>query len=86
MVTEYASPHRIAFVKVLPGVLVTRITITLRENEHGETEAEIAYTYTALSDEGAAFVEQMTEQAYERFMQTWESALNDYLRRLQDEE
>lgn len=72
--------HRIAFVKTTPGIVVTTIDIALREDATGGTEAEVSYTYTALSENGRAVVEAMTEPAYEQFMRAWETALNDYLR------
>lgn len=79
--THDPEHHRIAFVKVVPGVMVTQINIALQENEPGQSEAEVCYAYTALSAKGEAAVSQMTPQAYEQFMHRWEAALNDYLRR-----
>ena len=71
---------RIQFVKVTPGYLVAKIDIALYAADGNTTRAVVSYEYTALGDDGAAFVESFTESYYEVFMRTWEEALNKYLR------
>ncbi|HUI53075.1 MAG TPA: hypothetical protein VLX60_14920 [Terriglobales bacterium] len=44
------------------------------------TTAHIQYTYTALSPEGNREVERFTETWFRHKMQSWESAINHYLR------
>ncbi len=79
-VTEYdPAAYRIGFVKVVPAFLVVRIRIALFAAGQGGSTAEVSYTYTALSEEGAQAVGRMTGEAYEAFMRGWEDALNRYL-------
>lgn len=70
---------RLEMVKVTPGMTVGKVTITLREDGEGFTEAVITYMYTALSEEGTRFVEAYTEEYYAEFMGYWEKTLNDFL-------
>ena len=66
-------------VKVTPWTTVAKIQISLRPNGESGTDAEVTYTYTALSEEGKGFVNNYTESYYTEFMQYWESAINGYL-------
>jgi hypothetical protein len=80
IVTEYdPAALRIAFVWVSPGVLATKIQISL-EPSASNTKAHIRYTYTALSPEGNPEVERYDETWFRRKMQSWEAAINHYLR------
>jgi hypothetical protein len=85
VVTDYQPPRRIAFVKLTPGELVTRIAIDLEPGDDpdgrpGGTRARVAYEYTALGPQGEAFVEGCDEAWYREFMEAWEGVLNRYLR------
>ena len=71
--------YRLGMVKVTPGMTVARITIRLAENESGNTDAEVAYMYTAISREGEKFVKDYSQEFFDRFMQFSESALNSFL-------
>jgi len=71
--------HRIEIVKVTPGMTVARITICLVENESGNTDAEVAYLYTAISPEGEEFVKEYSQEFFDGFMQFAESTLNGFL-------
>jgi hypothetical protein len=70
----------IGFVKVLPEAVVTEIRIRLKDSGARRTEAIVTYRYTAISEEGQAYVSERTPEWYERFMRDWESELNAYLR------
>ncbi len=77
VITEHdARSGLVEMVKVVPGFLVTRLRIDLRAIGRDETEARVAYIYTAITEEGNAFVRGRTEEEYARFMRTWEAALN----------
>lgn len=67
-------------IKVTPGMTVAKITIVLRQNEDGGTDARVTYLYTALTEEGEDFVRSYSEEYYEEFMRYWEMTLNAYLR------
>jgi hypothetical protein len=66
-------------IKVTPWTTVAKIHISLRPNGESGTNAEVSYTYTALSEAGKGFVNNYTESYYTEFMQYWETAINDYL-------
>ncbi len=56
------------------------ITIQCREDIVGETtKAEIAYTYTGLTEKGNAINERALEAMYRRDLKDWEEAINHYL-------
>jgi hypothetical protein len=79
-ITEHdAVRRRVEMVKVVPGLAVTRIDITLRPDGAGASQADVRYTYTALGEAGEAFVRQRTRAWYEQFMRVWESELNAFL-------
>jgi len=80
-VTTVRDPQQfhLQMIKVTPGMTVAKITIRLSENGENETAAEVTYSYTALSDQGAQFVNEYTEELYARFMGYWEKTLNDFL-------
>ncbi len=71
--------HRLEMVKVSPGMTVARITIRLTENESGNTDAEVAYIYTAISREGEAFVKRYSQEFFDEFMQFSQTTLNHFL-------
>jgi len=80
VITEFdPAGHRLAIVKVSPGMTVAAIMISLAENESGNTDAEVVYTYTAISREGEEFVKDYSQDFFDRFMQFSESALNSFL-------
>jgi len=70
---------RLEILKITPGMTVARINIHLKENESGNTDAEIVYLYTAISPQGEGFVKEYSQQFFDGFMQFSESALNSFL-------
>ncbi|MEN6441020.1 MAG: hypothetical protein ABFD97_20830 [Syntrophobacter sp.] len=75
--------HNLEILKITPGMTVGKITITLSANETGNTDAQVKYTYTAISPEGEDFVRSYSEDFFEQFMQYSESTLNEFLERQQ---
>lgn len=75
------DPQRflVEFVKVTPGFTVGKIEIQLRDADSHGTLADISYSYTALSEAGARFVQDFTPEYYENFMREWEAELNYFL-------
>jgi hypothetical protein len=81
IVTEYDPVAlRIGFVWVNPGMVVTQIRIELEAVVPLKTFARIQYTYTGLSPEGNGEVEGYDERWFRKKMQSWEAAINHYLR------
>ena len=65
--------------KIIPGVVLGRIDIQLRPKDDGETEADITYTYTAVSDYGDQMLLEFTPEHFRAFMETWENEINHFL-------
>ena len=79
VVTSYEPPVRIEFVKTMPELAVTRISIGLEPEGDDGTAATVRYAHTALSPAGEALVIQMDDRAWQEFTERWETALNRYL-------
>lgn len=73
------ASHEVEFTTFTPGNRTGRTHIQLADNSDGTTDANITYTFTALSEAGNRFVEQHTEAAFQRDMRHWEQAMNHYL-------
>jgi len=71
--------YRVEMIKVTPGHTVGRIEISLEAAGDSGTRARVCYEFTAIGPAGDQFIEEFTEQWYERFMQGWERAINHYL-------
>jgi hypothetical protein len=74
-----SDKFHLEIIKISPWTTVAKITITLSRNEESGTDAEVTYTYTALSESGEDFVNHYTEDYYLEFMRYWENAINDYI-------
>ncbi|HEX5473936.1 MAG TPA: hypothetical protein VFX12_04660 [Vicinamibacterales bacterium] len=70
----------VRFVKTTPALAVTRVDIRL-EPEGAGTAAHVTYSWTALSEAGAAFVRDRTDEWWSGFMAEWEGSLNRFLDR-----
>jgi hypothetical protein len=84
VVTEYdPSAFRIGFVWVDAGMVTAEIRIALEAKAGSaspQTAARIRYTYTGLSPEGNREVERFGEGWFQKKMQSWETAINHFLR------
>ncbi len=81
MVTHYdPQAFTIAYAWVEPGRVATQIRISLAPAPGGKTSARIGYLYTGLSPAGNAQLERFTADWFRTKMQSWEAALNHYLR------
>lgn len=72
--------HRLEIVKVIPGMVVGTISVSLAAAGEGSCTADITYSYTSLSDHGDLALEEFTEDHFAAFMKTWENELNHFLR------
>jgi hypothetical protein len=81
VVTEYDPvAFRIAFAWINPGLVAAQIRISLAKNPEGNTTAVIRYSYTGLSEQGNREVVRYDESWFQSKMQSWEKAINHYLR------
>lgn len=81
VVTEYdPADFAIAFVWVNPGSVAAQIRIRLESKSGNETISNICYSYTGLSEQGNREVERYDTGWFQQKMQSWEVAINHYLR------
>lgn len=85
VVTEYdPAAFRIAFVWVDAGMVTAQIRIALGPegvpDSPLKTSAHIQYTYTGLSPQGNREVERYDGSWFRHKMQSWEAAINHYLK------
>src|SRR5215468_3170194 len=69
----------VEMLKILPGVTACRLSIQLSEKGN-ECLADVTYTHTSIGPAGDEFVAKFTADYYQKFMQTWENALNHFLK------
>ena len=69
----------VEMLKILPGVTACRLEIQLSENGN-ECFADITYSHTSIGPAGDEFVTNFTTDYYQKFMQSWEKALNHFLK------
>lgn len=81
VVTDHQPATYVRMYQFTPGLVLTRLDITLHPHEANATTADVQYRYTALSEAGAAWVAKRTADWYARFMERWERELNNYLAR-----
>lgn len=71
--------RRLEMVRTTPGFTVCLLAISVRPLGPAECEVSVSYSHTALSEAGAAFIEEFSEDAYARMMAHWQAALDHYL-------
>ncbi len=74
-----SESHRVEMYKVTPGVTLTKLEFALEADGEQASKMHVAYTQTALGQEGRELVEAFDEQQWTEFMQKYESELNHYL-------
>lgn len=71
----------IEFVRMTPGLLVTRINVELAADPDGGSTAKLTYSFTSLSPEGdMAIRENHNQEKFLQMARLWEESLNYYLR------
>jgi hypothetical protein len=81
LVTDYdPAAFAIAFAWVNAGLVAAQIRIRLEAKSSQQTTAHIHYTYTGLSEQGNREVERYDHAWFQHKMQSWETAINHYLR------
>ena len=81
MVTHYDPARlKIAYAWVEPGMIATQLRISLAPAPSGKTAARIRYFYTGLSPAGNAVLDRYTTEWFQSKMQSWEKAINYFLR------
>lgn len=68
----------VEMLKIAPGVTACRLNIQLGKEDAG-CIADVTYTHTSLGPTGDELVAAFTTEHYQKFMQSWEEALNYFL-------
>ena len=71
--------HSVTYVNVTPNRQVTRIDIQCDALDDTKTSAQITYTITALGQKGSDYINKLTQEHYEHWIQSWEMGINYYL-------
>lgn len=79
VVSEYRPAQRVAFVRLQPEGLAVHLAIDVEALPGGASAVRIVYTYTALTESGAAALAAKTEAEWETLMQTWEGNMKRWL-------
>jgi hypothetical protein len=80
-IAEYdPSAYRIAYLAITPDSRVARIEVQCCLNTDGTTQAQVTYTFTALSAQGNGFISTQTEESHRHRIESWKTAINHYLR------
>ena len=80
LMTEYdPDAFRLQITKMIPGVVVGQISISLAAAGDDGCTAEINYAYTSISDHGDRALEEFTDDHFNAFMEIWEKELNHFL-------
>ena len=81
LMTEYdPEALRLEITKMIPGVVVGQISISLAADGDEACTADITYAYTSISDHGDRALEEFTDDHFKGFMETWEKELNHFLK------
>ena len=79
-VTRYDEPnHLVAYNVVAPDLLVRRIEVRCRPSGSTRTEVAVTDSYVALSEQGNAFIDHLTEPEYANKMANWKERIGGYL-------
>ena len=82
MVKRYQpEAYHVEFYKIEPGHKVGLVAVTCGALAEARTRIEVTYQYTALSEQGEAFVKDFDEATYAAFIGEWETLLNDHFAR-----
>jgi len=80
LVTDHdPETFHLEIIKIIPSVVIGRITIDLAADGKNACTADITYAYTSLSDHGDRALEEFTEAHFRSFMEVWEVELNHFL-------
>ena len=80
VITHDPEKFRVEIIKIIPGVVIGKITISLSAEGDDGCAADITYAYTSISDHGDRALEEFTETHFRGFMEIWEMELNHFLR------
>lgn len=71
--------RRVRLVKFTPEFTVCLLEIGVEPGTAATCDVSVCYSYTALSEEGARFVDTFSAARYEEIMDHWRAAIRHYL-------
>ncbi|NQU51529.1 MAG: hypothetical protein HQ522_03210 [Bacteroidetes bacterium] len=81
IVTDYdIEKGHVEMVYHVPGVQVTKLEIQVTPITEDKTKAVLTYSRTSLSELGNKDLEEFTKENYDIMMDSWEKAMNHYLK------
>jgi hypothetical protein len=76
----YASEQaQVSYLNVLPDSHVSRIEVSCEAEGTQATLACITYTLTALTSQGNTYLDGFTQEHYQAYISSWETAITHYL-------
>jgi hypothetical protein len=73
--------HAARYVRVTPASRFGYVEVLCDGIGATWTRVRVAYTYTALTDAGNAFIDQFTEESYRAMIEEWRGLIGAHLRR-----
>ena len=73
--------YYVQYYKIEPEEKVGLVTVKCHQLSQNSTKIQVTYTYTGLSERGNQFIEDFTEQDYEKFIEEWRNLLIEYFGR-----
>ena len=73
--------HRVRYARVTPGSRFGFVEVRCRDAGSRGTLASIAYTFTALGEQGQSYLSGLTEDAFTEMIETWKASINAWLRK-----
>ena len=67
------------FVRITPGSRIAYLTVRIEAGGNHTSRMHIAYTFTALTEDGNEFIEKFSEANFVKDMQFWGATMNHYL-------
>jgi hypothetical protein len=79
-IIAYASEQaQVSYLNVLPDSHVSRIEVSCEAEGTQATLARITYTLTALTSQGNTYLDEFTQEYYQDYISSWETAITHYL-------
>jgi hypothetical protein len=67
------------FARITPESRVAEVTVRIKDAGRQASRVHITYTITALTEAGNRFIENFTQDNFEKDMKFWEATMNHYL-------
>jgi hypothetical protein len=71
--------HFIQFTRFTPGSRTCVLKIAVTPKDSTDSNVDITYTYTGITDDGNAWIDNFTEDTFLEAVKFWESSMNHFL-------